>query len=100
LTYSQLDHPQQVSGDGWSATKRKTYRDDSGKAFADLYRVMDDGGNPLGFAIVLGVTEDGTIYILRGVENPTDQVSQVKMPGLRKARQRASGQSAAAGGGR
>jgi hypothetical protein len=99
LTYSQLDHPQQVSGDGWSATKRKTYRDDSGKAFADLYRVMDDGGNPLGFAIVLGVTDDGTIYILRGVQNPTDQVSQVKSKGLAQARQRASGQSAVAGGG-
>jgi hypothetical protein len=99
-TYNELTHPQQAEGGDWIATKQKTYRNQRGEPVADLYHVKDKSGQPLGYTVVLGMLEDGTVIYISGIQNPVDQVSAVTTKEVQKARRRAAEQRAAASGGR
>lgn len=98
IAYSDLNQPQNISGDGWRASKEKTYRDSSGQPYGVLYEVRSDNGSPLGYTIIVGVGDDGTIYYLSGVETPESLVSDEKAKGLARAQERAASQANVGGG--
>lgn len=97
-TGALMDPPSMFSGDGWSAHQTKTYnvegRDGPTQVFQ--YRVDGDGGETLGYTVVLGQDEEGTIYYLGGnTSRPSSTRSRVKGRDLAEAERRYAQQGGA-----
>lgn len=100
-----LDQPDpKIEGDGWAAYFVKPYNVEaaSGAAQVYLYRVTSAAGESLGYSVVLGADESGTIYILEGSPDaPRQGRSRVDAPGLARAEaRRAAGGTGSTGAGR
>lgn len=102
LAEGLLEPDQRVEGDGWYAERRRSYnvQTRNGPQTIYSYEVFADGGNSIGYTVILGQDAEGRIYYLGGSpERPSESRSRVTTTGLQRAQERRAEAAAGRGGG-